>query len=434
VAVLNRLDLRGRGSDVAGRLPRPHLTGDEPVAAVREIIERVRSEGDDALIELTARFDGVRLEQLRVPAEELAAAAERIDPVLRSALDTAAEAIDGFHRAQLRPPHVVEQPGVRIRAYQRPVDRAGLYVPGGRAQYPSTVLMTAVPARVAGVPEVVVCVPPNRDTGGIPDPVLAAAHIAGVDELYAVGGAQAVAAMAYGTASIRPVDVIGGPGNVYVAIAKREVAGQVGVPAAFAGPSEVVVVADASVDPVFAAVDVLVQAEHGPDGLAWLVTWDEQAAERIDAAVGRLVAESPRADDIRATLAEGGYLALVDDAAAALAVVDAIAPEHLQLMCAGAEELAGRVRNAGAIFCGPWSPASIGDYVAGPSHVLPTFGTARFASALTVGDFLKDHHVVTVDPSGLERLGPHVVALAECEGLDTHARSIRLRLGEGDRP
>ena len=426
--MLNRLDLRGRGNDVVTSLPRPQIAGNEPVGAVRDIIARVRSEGDAALVELTERFDGVRLDQLRVPTDELAAAAGRIPGGLRTALEASAEAVEVFHRAQLREPHVVERPGITIRAYQRAVDRAGLYVPGGRAEYPSTVIMTAVPARVAGVTEVVVCVPPNRRTGRVADSVLAAAHISGVDELYAVGGAQAIAAMAYGTESIRAVDVIGGPGNVYVAIAKREVAGQVGVPAAFAGPSEIVVVADDSVDPEFAAVDVLVQAEHGPDGLAWLVTWDADVADRVDAAVSRLVADSPRAEDIASTLAEGGYVALVDDEAAAIAVVDAVAPEHLQLMCRGADRLAAEVRNAGAIFCGPWSPASIGDYVAGPSHVLPTFGTARFASALTVSDFLKDHHVVTVDRDGLAAVAPHVVALAECEGLDTHARSIRVRL------
>jgi histidinol dehydrogenase len=428
--LLNRLDLRGRGSDVAGRLPRPQIAGDEPVSAVRDILARVRTEGDAALIDLTEQFDGVRLDRIAVPPTELVAAVERIPALLRTALDEAAASIAAFHQAQLRPPHVMERAGIRIRASQRPVDRAGCYVPGGRAEYPSTVLMTAVPARVAGVAQVVVCVPPNRVTGRVADSVLAAAAIAGVDEVYAVGGAQAVAAMAYGTASIPPVDVIAGPGNVYVALAKREVAGHVGVAAAFAGPSEVVVVADSTVDPAFAAVDVLVQAEHGPDGLAWLVTWDEAVADGVDRAVAELVAASPRASDIRATLEDGGYVALVDDEEAALAVVDAIAPEHLQLMCRDADGLAGRVRNAGAIFCGPWSPASVGDYLAGPSHVLPTFGTARFASALTVGDFLKDHHVVTVDREALAAVGPHVIALAECEGLDTHARSIRLRLDQ----
>jgi histidinol dehydrogenase len=292
--------------------------------------------------------------------------------------------------------------------------------------------MTAVPARVAGVVEIALCVPPDRRIGGIAPSVLAAARLAGVGEVYAVGGAQAVAAMAYGTESIRPVDVIAGPGNVYVALAKQEVAGDVGVAAAFAGPSEVVVVADATARPEWVAIDLIVQAEHGPDGLAWLVTWDEAVADAVCDAGDVLLDRAPRAAEVRSTLAAGGYAALVDDEAAALAVVNAIAPEHLELQCERAQELAAAVDNAGAIFCGPYSPASVGDYVAGPSHVLPTYGSARFASALTVTDFCKDHHVVTLDRAGLERLGPHVISLATQEGLDAHAESIRLRLAEVD--
>ena len=426
--MLNRLDLRGRGTAVAGQLPRPAIAGEGPRAVVRELIDEVRRDGDAALRRLTERFDGVSLTSIRVPDAELDAALAGITPELRAAMEAAIEGIEAFHRHQVRPPHVVESPGMTIRAYQKPMGRAGLYVPGGRAEYPSTVLMTAVPARVAGVGEIVLCVPPDRRIGAIAPSVLAAARLAGVSEVYAVGGAQAIAAMAYGTGSIRPVDVIAGPGNVYVALAKQEVAGQVGIAAAFAGPSEVVVVADGGADPDLAAIDVIVQAEHGPDGLAWLVTWDEAVADAVCAAGERLLAAAPRAADVRSTLAAGGYAVLVDGPEAALAVVNAIAPEHLELQCAGAAELAERVDNAGAIFCGPWSPASVGDYVAGPSHVLPTYGSARFASALTVADFCKDHHVVTLDPSGIQRLGPHVVALADTEGLDAHAQSIRLRL------
>ena len=428
--MLKRLDLRGIdvAADPAASLPRPDIAGDEPRAAVTEIIARVRAEGDPALVELTERFDGVRLERLRVDDAQLDAAVAALATPLRAAIDASIEGIETFHRHQLRQPATIEQPGLTIRAWQRPVDRAGLYVPGGRAEYPSTVLMTAVPARVAGVPEIVLCVPPDRARGGIAPSVLAAARLAGVDHVFAVGGAQAIAAMAYGTGSIPAVDVIAGPGNVYVALAKQEVAGDVGIAAAFAGPSEVVVVADHTAVADYAAIDVILQAEHGPDGLAWLVTWDEAVADAVCAAGERLLADAPRAAEVRATLAEGGYVALVDGPEAALAVVDAIAPEHLELQCEGAEELAASVHNAGAIFCGPWSPASLGDYLAGPSHVLPTFGSARFASALTVADFVKDQHVVTVDEHGLGRLGPHVVALAEQEGLDAHAESIRLRL------
>ncbi len=433
--MLKRLDLRGLdlSVDPAAALPRPDIAGDEPRAAVRDIIARVRAGGDPVLSELTETFDGVRLERLRVGDAELRAAVDGLAPELRAAMEASIEGIENFHRHQLRDPEVIVSDGLTIRAYQRPVRRAGLYVPGGRAEYPSTVLMTAVPARVAGVGEIALCVPPSAAHGGIAPSVLAAAQLAGVSEVFAVGGAQAVAAMAYGTESIAPVDVIAGPGNIYVALAKQEVAGAVGIAAAFAGPSEVVVVADHTASAEFAAIDVILQAEHGPDGLAWLVSWDESVIDEVCAAGELLLAASPRAADVRATLAEGGYAALVDGPEAALAVVNAIAPEHLELQCQSAEDLALSVDNAGAIFCGPYSPASVGDYVAGPSHVLPTFGSARFASALTVGDFLKDHHIVTVTEQGLARLGPHVVALAEQEGLDAHAESIRVRLQGGSR-
>jgi len=425
--VLNRLDLRGV-ADPSGRLPRPKVDADEPVAAVRSIIAEVRERGDRALFELTARFDGVELSSLAVPREDLDAAVEALDPEVRGALELARDRIAAHHRAQLQEPVEHSSDGVRIRSYRRPVDRAGCYVPGGRAAYPSTLLMTAVPARVAGVEEVVVCVPPDRATGSVAPVTLAAAAIAGVDEVYAVGGAQAVAALAHGTESIRPVDVICGPGNKYVAIAKQEVAGTVGVAAAFAGPSEVVVVADGTVPPELAAVDVILQAEHGPDGLAWLITWDEAVADAVTEQVARLVASAPRREDIEATLAEGGYAVVVDSPEAAIRIADLVAPEHLELLCADPERLVPLVRNAGAIFCGPWSPASIGDYVAGPSHVLPTHGTARFASALTVDDFTKHHHVVTVDEVAYDDgVADAVEVLARAEGLDEHARSIELR-------
>jgi histidinol dehydrogenase len=320
-----------------------------------------------------------------------------------------------------------------VRSIEVPVERAGCYVPGGRAAYPSTVLMTAVPARVAGVGEVVLCMPPDRATG-VPAPVtLAAAAIAGVDEVHAIGGAQAIAAMAYGTESVRPVDVIVGPGNVYVALAQREVAGEgrVGIPSSFAGPSEVVVIADGTADPSHAAIDVLLQAEHGPDGIAWLVTWDEAVADAVDAACDRLVASSPRRALLEEKLARDGYAVVVDTPEQAVAVSNAVAPEHLELMTEDPDALVALVQHAGAVFTGPWSPASVGDYVAGPSHVLPTSGTARYASALTVADFTKHVHVVSLDRAALEAVGPHVIALAEAEGLAAHADSIRMRLGGG---
>jgi len=394
---------------------------------VRSILADVRARGDEAIRELTERFDGVAPASLRVDRMEMEAALERIDPEVGAALMVADESIRRHHEGQIRPPHCTEDAGLVVRSVSRPVDRAGCYAPGGRAAYPSTVLMTAVPARVAGVDQVVLCVPPGPD-GSIADVTLAAAAVAGVDEVYAVGGAQAVAAMAFGTASIPPVDVIAGPGNVYVALAKREVAGLVGVPSAFAGPSEIVVMADDTVPAAFAAIDVVVQAEHGPDGLAWLVTWDEAVADAVVAEVVRIAEASRRRNDVMGTLASTGWVILVDGPDEALAVSDAIAPEHLQLMVADADSLADRVRHAGAVFCGPWSPASLGDYVAGPSHVLPTAGTARFAGALTVADFTKEVHIVRADRAALERLAPHVSALADAEGLDAHAESVRLRI------
>jgi histidinol dehydrogenase len=425
--VLNRLDLRGLGDDLRGKLPRPAQATEGPVAAVKEILAAVRERGDDAVRELTERFDGVTLTSLRVAPEAITAALEGLDPELRRALEYAAAAIEDFHRQQLVGDHTYERDGIVVRGRKVPVDRAGCYVPGGRAIYPSTVLMTAIPARVAGVGEVALCVPPDA-TGSVPAVTLAAAAIAGVDEVYAIGGAQAVGAMAYGTDSVRPVDVIVGPGNVFVALAKREVAGLVGVPSSFPGPSEVVVIVDATAPAELAAVDVILQAEHGPGGLAWLISWDPDALDAICAEIAAQVAVAPRRADITSTFAEGGYAVLVDSPEQAVAVSNTIAPEHLELITADPEELVELVRHAGAVFCGPWSPASVGDYLAGPSHVLPTDGTARFGSALTVSDFQKDVHVITLDRAAVERAAPTVAAIARAEGLAAHAESVLRRL------
>jgi len=286
--------------------------------------------------------------------------------------------------------------------------------------------MTAVPAIVAGVQEVALCVPPMKD-GRVPTSVLAAAAIAGISEVFRIGGAQAIGAMAFGTESIRPVDVIVGPGNIYVATAKRLVSAQVGTPSSFAGPSEVVVVADDTTPENCAAIDIIVQAEHGPDGLAWLITWSEDAAARIEASASAILADAPRDAAIRATLDGGGYSVIVDDPQAAMDVANAIAPEHLQLMNAEPEALVPLVRHAGAVFCGVHSPASVGDYIAGPSHVLPVYGSARFGSALGVHDFLRDQHFISVDESALASVAEHVAALADAEGLHAHAESVRTR-------
>jgi histidinol dehydrogenase len=424
---LKRLDLRGvPAADLADALPRPPVEDTFPSEAVRAVLEEVRVGGDEAVRALTARFDGVVVDTLRVPTEEIGAALAGLDSGLREALELAYARILAYHGHEPPPESDFVNDGVVVQHLVRAVARAGLYAPGGRARYPSTVLMAAAPARVAGVGELVLCVPPGPD-GAIAKETLAAAAIAGIDEVYRVGGAQAVAAMAFGTQSIRPVDVIAGPGNRYVAEAKRQVSGIVGVPSAFAGPSEVVVVADDHTPVAWAAIDVVVQAEHGPDGLAWLVTWSPEAADAIDAEVDRLVAASPRRADLEATLGTGGYVALVDGPAEALALSNAIAPEHLELLVDAAAALLPLVRCAGAVFLGYYAPASVGDYVAGPNHVLPTARTARFASALRVDDFRTHIHAVSMDADALARLAPHVAAIAQAEGLPAHARSVALR-------
>jgi histidinol dehydrogenase len=426
--VLRRIDLRGFTGELSEVLPRPETPTGGPVDVVREILGAVAERGDAAVRDYTSRFDGVELDSLVVADAELVAAIERIKPDVRAALKLAADRIAAYHEAQMPADVRVEQPGVSIRGMHRAVERAACYVPGGRAVYPSTVLMTAVPARVAGVEQIVVCVPPGPD-GKVPDIVLAAAKIAGAHEVVSVGGAQAIGAVAHGTESIRPVDVIVGPGNIYVALAKQEVAGTVGVPSSFAGPSEVVVVADGTDPAEFAAVDVILQAEHGPDGLAWFVTWNDEFADEVTASIERLVADAPRRAEIESTLGTSGMVVVTDSPEQAMAVSNFIAPEHLEIQTADNEALVAMVRNAGAVFCGRYAPASLGDYVAGPSHVLPTNGTARFASALTVHDFMKDVHIVFVEQEGLEAMGDAVEALAGAEGLDAHAASIRLRRG-----
>ncbi|CAN5537979.1 histidinol dehydrogenase [soil metagenome] len=430
--MLTRHDLRGAAeADLAGLLPPVALDDDGPRAAVRSVLDQVRAGGDAAVCQLTSQFDGVDVAATRVPDAALDAALGAVDTPVREALRAAAAGIDDFHRHQVRPPSTYNRDGITITGRAQPVDRAGCYVPGGRALYPSTVLMTAIPALVAGVAEVALCVPPGPE-GEVPTLTLAAAAVAGVREVHRIGGAQAVAAMAYGTESVAAVDVIVGPGNVYVAEAKRQVAGEgrVGVPSAFAGPSEVIVIADDSAPAALAAVDVILQAEHGPGGRAWFITWDEAVADAVEVELASQVAASTRRGDIEATFAAGGHLALVDGPAQAAAVSNLVAPEHLEVICADgpAQEVVGLIRHAGAVFVGPWAPASVGDYVAGPSHVLPTAGTARFGSALTVADFTKDIHVVTMGRDALARVGPHAAVLADAEGLPAHADSIRRRL------
>ncbi len=425
-AVLKRLDLRGRSDELAELLPRPQSGAPVPADAVRELIDHVRSGGDSAVRELTARFDGVDVPDTLVPASELQAAWAGLSPALRSAMETAHQRIVEFHRTEAAVGHTYERDGVTVRSISQPVDRAGVYVPGGLAAYPSTVLMTVLVAQAAGVDDIVLCSPPGPD-GNLSPSVMAAAHLCGVTEVHCVGGVQAVAALAYGTETIRPADVVAGPGNAWVATAKQLVAGDVGVASAFAGPSEIVVIADGTCPPAAAATDVVLQAEHGPGGRAWLVTWDPACADAVCEAIVQIVDLSPRRDETLATLEADGFVCLVDGPAQAAEVANFVAPEHLQLMCDGAHELLADIRHAGAVFVGPWAPASVGDYVAGPSHVLPTAGTARFAGALTTDDFTKRMHVVDVTEAGFDRLAPAVAELAEAEGLWAHAVSVSRR-------
>ncbi|HEX5586631.1 MAG TPA: histidinol dehydrogenase [Acidimicrobiia bacterium] len=421
--MLTRLDLRGV-ADLAAALPAPDAD-DEPRAAARDLIREVRAGGDAALRAITRRFDGCDVDAVAVSPAVLVDALARAEPEFRAALAHAATAIRAYHEAQVAEPAAVERDGITVRELDLPVARAGCYVPGGRAAYPSTVLMTVIPAQVAGVHEIVLCTPPGPD-GEIAASTLAAAEYLGVDEVYRVGGAQAIAALTYGTETIRPVDVIVGPGNAYVAAAKREVVGTVGIDS-LAGPSEVVVVADATAPPEFVAADLLAQAEHGPGGTAVVITWDTDVADAVDRDVELQLGEIERADDARATLASGGRIVLVDGPLEAIAAVNVIAPEHLQLMTADPDALLEHVRNAGAVFLGPWAPAALGDYVAGVNHVLPTARTARFASALRVDTFRKHVHVVEATAAGLAGVADHIEALAEVEGLDAHARSVRRR-------
>ncbi len=424
--MLKTLDLRETAGDYLRHLPRPKAATFPPTDVVREIVAAVRARGDAALLEYTERFDKVSLDELEVSRSLMQAGYERIPAELREALEVAGEAIRGYYELELHEDREFHHNGVVVQQLTIPVEVAGCYVPGGKARYPSSVLMTAIPARVAGVEEVVLCVPPRPD-GTIDDATLAAAYIASVDHLYSIGGAQAIAAMAYGTETVKRADVIVGPGNVYVAAAKREVADVVGIPTSFAGPSEVVVIADRTVPIEWAVMDVIVQAEHGPDGLAWLVTWDPEVAAEADAVCERLLAESPRRAETASTLTEGGYVVLVRDFQQAAEVSNAIAPEHLELLSANCDDLVPLIRNAGAVFVGPHATAAFGDYLAGPSHVLPTYGTARFASALSVVDFQKRVHAIEISEDAAKLLAGHLSAIAGAEGLWAHARSAEMR-------
>lgn len=397
-------------------------------AAVAAILADVRARGDAALVELTRRFDGIDLAPsgLRFTEAEIDAACARVPARERDALELAAERIRAFHERQ-RPQDAewTDAAGATLGWRWTPVAAAGLYVPGGTASYPSSVLMNAIPARVAGVERLAICTPTPR--GEVNPLVLLAARIAGVEEIHRVGGAQAVAALAYGTETIRPVSKITGPGNAYVTEAKRRVFGRVGIDTV-AGPSEVLVIADADQDPDWIAVDLLSQAEHDEAAQAILLTPDAGLARAVAEAVERRLGGLARGAVAGAAWRRHGAVIVVRDLAEAAALADRIAPEHLELLVADPGALAARIRHAGAIFLGPWTPEAVGDYAGGPNHVLPTAGAARFASGLGVLDFLKRTTLLGMTPDALAAVGPAAETLAHSEGLGAHALSLRLRL------
>jgi histidinol dehydrogenase len=429
--MIRRLDTATVGAaGVARGLDRPPASVDPEIhRRVDEIVSAVRDKGDAALLDFTERFDRVRLtagELAVTPAELDAAMLAAGEPTLR-ALRYAAERIERFHReCAPRSWHMQDAFGSRLGQEVRPLDRVAVYVPGGRAAYPSTVLMTVIPARVAGVREIVLVSPPGTDKS-LNTAVLAAARVAGVTEAYRVGGAQAVAALAYGTETIRRVDKIVGPGNIYVALAKSRVFGDVGIDMV-AGPSEVVVVADESADPSWVAADLLAQAEHDPMARAVLLTPSRALIDRVAAETARQLAALPRRDIAGAALEAHGALVLTQSLEEAVEVANLLAPEHLELQVHDPEAWLTRVRNAGAVFLGRFTPEVVGDYVAGPSHVLPTGGTARFASALSTEDFVKRLSVIEYAAAGLQNAGPHLAELARVEGLDGHGAAAAVRI------
>ena len=426
--MLKRIDLNKRDTDsISSALSAASTANDDVEKTVLAVINDVKSRGDDALRHYAEKFDGFIPEDFRVSEAEIDEAFKNCEAGLIEAMEKAARRVREFHKTQLHSGSLFNEGNLEVQTVYRPVTRAGCYVPGGRASYPSTVLMTVIPAVVAGVRDVIICTPPGRDNK-ISPAVLVAARLAGASSVFAIGGAQAISAMAYGTESIAAVDVIVGPGNIYVATAQRMVSQDVGIAAAFAGPSEIVVIADETANPKFAAIDLIVQAEHGPDGQSWLISPDEEILKTILKEVKVLVNKSKRRQEIMSTFDRGGFAVLVKDLSQAFDVANTVAPEHLQLMVENPENYLSLIQNAGAVFMGNMAPASVGDYYAGPSHVLPTDRSARFASALTINDFIKDIHIISMGADALKEAAETITKIADAEGLDAHAESIRLRI------
>ncbi|MFE4592868.1 histidinol dehydrogenase [Streptomyces laurentii] len=447
--MISRIDLRGaalpEGSALRDLLPRAEFDVEAALEKVRPICEGVRHHGAAAVIDYGEKFDGVRVASLRVPAEELTRALDELDPAVRAALEESIRRARMVHRDQRRTTHTTQVvPGGTVTEKWIPVERVGLYVPGGRSVYPSSVVMNVVPAQEAGVEGIAVSSPPQKEFGGLPHPtILAACALLGVDEVYAAGGAQAIAMFAYGTEGTEgadgtagdepgcaPVNLVTGPGNIYVAAAKRLLKGRIGIDAE-AGPTEIAILADSTADPVHVAADLISQAEHDPMAASVLVTDSEELAEATEAELKTQVAASKHVDDriVPALAGRQSAIVLVGGLADGLKVVDAYGAEHLEIQTADAASVADRVRNAGAIFVGPWAPVSLGDYCAGSNHVLPTGGCACHSSGLSVQSFLRGVHIVDYTRDALADVAHHVVTLAEAEDLPAHGAAIKARFG-----
>jgi histidinol dehydrogenase len=433
--VLARIDLRGKvlarwsAAELAAMLPRAALDVTAAAEAVRPICEDVRTRGAAAVREYTARFDGVELDATRVPAAALTDALAELDPGVRAALTEAARRAKMVHRAQLpAETWTAVAAGSTVTERYLPVDRAGVYVPGGLVAYPSSVLMNVIPAQTAGVPEIAVASPPQPQFGGLPHPaILAACELLGISEVHAVGGAQAIAMLGYGTGECAPVDIITGPGNVYVAAAKRLLRERVAIDAE-AGPTEIAIIADDGADASFIAADLVAQAEHDPLAACLLISTSAALADRVEPELEKAVAQARHSGRVAEALAGQSACVIVGDIDSAVAVADAWAPEHLEIQAADAAILARRVRNAGAIFVGPWAPVSLGDYLAGSNHVLPTGGTARYTGGLSVLTFLRCVHVVECDEAALAEAAPYIDALGGAEDLAAHVAAVRVRV------
>ncbi|MEU7922707.1 histidinol dehydrogenase [Micromonospora zamorensis] len=438
--MLNRIDLRKGLGDPRRLLPRAQLDVSVAVERIRPLVEAVREHGYPAIREASERFDGISPEVLRVPVEAITEAEGVLDPAVRAALLESISRARRVHDDQRRTDHTTQVvPGGTVTERWLPVDRVGLYVPGGLAMYPSTVVMNVVPAQAAGVRSLVVVSPPQKDNGGLPDPrVLAACALLGVDEVYAVGGAQAVAMLAYGAAvdplgELRcdPVDLITGPGNIWVTAAKRLLRGVVGIDAE-AGPTEIAILADDTADPAHVAADLISQAEHDPLAASVLVTPSLALVDSVERELARQVPATKHTERVTTALTgEQSGVVLVDDLEAGLRVVDAYAAEHLEIQTVDARQWALRVRNAGAIFVGAWSPVSLGDYCAGSNHVLPTGGCARHSSGLSVQSFLRGVHLIEYTETALREVAPHVVTLANVEDLPAHGQAVQARFPGG---